>query len=57
MEPTDGCAADPVVRGGVAAGDETAAADVMPEPVRALVFEGLCLTLIAMARKREGVAA
>lgn len=57
MEPTDGCAADPAVRGGVAAGDETETADVMPEPVRALVFDGLCLTLLAWAREREGVAA
>ena len=49
MEPTDGCAADPAVRGGVAAGDETAAADVMPETVHRIIQDGVLPLLWAMA--------
>lgn len=48
MEPTDGCAADPVVRGGVAAGDEAAAADVTPETVHGLMV-GLLAALRSLA--------
>jgi len=49
MEPTDGCAADPAVRGGVAAGDETAAADVTPETVHRIIQDGVLPLLWAMA--------
>lgn len=57
MEATDGCAADPAVRGGAAAGDETAAADVTPETVHRIIQDGVLPLLWAMAAGKREVAA